>query len=192
MIKKTGAGKATRNIATNGKLYNTIEIGFKIAFQFFIKKPLFLTVMIFVVVISGVASFLLLRVEFLPKTDLGEINISLIQKDGTSIKKSEKTAAILNALIAEVKEVEYAITRAGGDASDLYYQADPDDRKEIIHLKAVLKDGNRENVFIIAEKIKKKLEPFLIAGSSSQVFHYSCISGPLHKYLRGDQKCTMI
>lgn len=166
MLKNYIKPKAIKSNKSSGILYERIERKYKKVFVFFIKKPVFLFSILFFLIVLGIASFAVLNIEFLSKTDIGEVNISLIQKDGTSIKKSEKTAALLNSIISEVKEVKYAITRVGGEISDLYYQADPEDKKEIIHIKAILTNDRQKNAFVIAVEIMSKLKA---SGISAEV-----------------------
>lgn len=134
------------------------EAAFRKAFRFVYRRPGFLVLVVGLLTLAGILSFRALPFEFMPAVDTGEIDIELVLAEGSRIEAVERAASALEQEVAEVPGVALVYARAGGEKDDAYYQADPRDRKEIAHIKAVLSEGRRPSAAAIAELIRRRLD----------------------------------
>ena len=159
------AGKAATGLRT--------EAVFRRAFRFVYRRPGLLVAVIAALALAGVLAFRALPFEFMPAVDTGEMDFELTLPEGSRLETVEAASRALEDAVADLPGVALVYARGGGEKDDAYYQADPRDRKEIAHVRAVLSEGRRPSASALVELARRRLSSAGLGvpgGASLRVF----------------------
>lgn len=159
------AGKANVGLRT--------EAAFRRVFRFVYRRPGLLVAVIAALALAGALAFRALPFEFMPAVDTGEMDLELTLPEGSRLEAVEAASSALERAVAELPGISLVYARGGGEKDDAYYQADPRDRKEIAHVRAVLSEGRRPSAAAIAELARRSLSSARLGvpgGASLRIF----------------------
>jgi len=122
-----------------------------------LRRPWVVIAAVGVLTSAGALCVPLLRFEFLPPQDTGEIAVTITMPYGTDLERGSAVAADCSRLILNVRGVRRVFGRAGGEPGDAPYYADPEERREIIHLRVVRDPAAGPAAEPVATAIRKAL-----------------------------------
>ena len=121
------------------------------------RKPLAIVGVVAALTAVGVFCFSLLGFEFMPAQDTGEIDVAVTMPYGTALERSAAVSSEAARLLLRIPDVDKVHARAGGEPGDAQYYADPEERREIIHLHVALKKGRLHSTASVAAAIRSAL-----------------------------------
>ncbi len=127
-------------------------------FRFFLRRPLLLTGVVIGIFVVGFFTLPLLRVEFMPEVDSGEIEVTAVLPTGTSIDYLNMVSRTLSEQARRIPDIEHTFARAGGQEDDPYFLADPTESTDKLHLRVQLKAQRTHSVFSTVEALRTLLE----------------------------------
>jgi len=148
--------KDTASAVPAGSKPSRLERWYRSGLRFSLRHPVVLAACLAAVFILGIAGFSLLKVEFMPSVDTGEINVTAVLPPGTSIEHLSRIGAALSRQALWPGNIEYAFVRAGGEIDDPYFLADPVESAEKLHMTVQLKDDG-SSAFRTLEELKTLL-----------------------------------
>jgi HAE1 family hydrophobic/amphiphilic exporter-1 len=143
-----------------------IERTFRRLSRAFLRRPAYLALVLAAATAAGLYSYRRLPFEFMPAVDTGEIGVTVTLQHGASVDYISRVSSLLSAQLLKVRGVAAVYARAGGEPDDAYYLADARERREILHLTAVLTRGRRPLAFEIARVLRQTLA---VEGASISV-----------------------
>jgi hydrophobic/amphiphilic exporter-1 (mainly G- bacteria), HAE1 family len=121
------------------------------------RKPWITAAAVALFTVIGAACIPLLGFDFMPAQDTGEVDVTITMPWGTDLERTAATAADAQRAALGVPGVARVFARAGGEPEDAQYYADPEERREIIHLH-VATDGKRSHATArVAEALRSTL-----------------------------------
>jgi HAE1 family hydrophobic/amphiphilic exporter-1 len=112
----------------------------------------------------------------MPAVDTGEIQVTVTMEHGASLPYISRVGSLVANRMREVRGVESVYGRAGGEKDDAHYLADPRERRELLHLTAVLARTPRRSSFLITQELRETLS---VEGASVSVELPENIIAPL-------------
>ena len=161
----TGRRRRNRPMAASQSMAG-IERGFRRLSRAFLRRPAYLALVLAAATAAGLYSYRRLPFEFMPAVDTGEIGITVTLQHGASLDYISRVSSLVSAQLLRVRGVESVYARAGGEQDDAYYLADPRERRELLHLTAVLARARRPLSFDIARALRQTLA---VEGASISV-----------------------
>ncbi|MEW5817649.1 MAG: efflux RND transporter permease subunit, partial [Spirochaetota bacterium] len=120
-----------------------VEYVYRKLSRFLLRKPHLFLLLMAVIFGLGCLSFFKLDFEFMPEADKREIEVTAVLPSGASMEWISNAASRLAEQAARIESVASTYSKAGGEADDTYFLADPYDSTEIIHLTVQLKPGGK-------------------------------------------------
>lgn len=100
--------------------------------------------------------FFLLEAEFMPSVNTEKIHLSVINENGTHIKKLKEVNNSIYNYIQRTNDYETLYSRCGAEGDDIYYYSNPYSKKEVLHISLIPKKG--KNVSNLLTDLNKNLE----------------------------------
>ena len=125
---------------------------------------------------AGVLCVPLLGFQFMPPQDSGEVEVTVTMPYGTDLESSAGVAADCSRTVLGIPGVRQVFGRAGGEPGDAQYYADPEERREIIHLRVERDPTSPRSTERIAADIRAKL---VLDTGSVEVALPGSLVGPL-------------
>jgi multidrug efflux pump subunit AcrB len=171
----TGGGKPRRP-GPAARSMADLERGFRAISRLFFRRPAYLALVLAAAAAAGLYCFRLLPFEFMPAVDTGEVQVTVTMEHGASLAYISRVASLVANRMKAVRGVESVYSRAGGEKDDAHYLANPRERRELLHLTAVLTRAPRRTSFLIARELRETLA---IEGASVSVELPENIIAPL-------------
>ena len=117
------------------------------------------TIVTAVVVLTGLGALCipLLGFDFMPAQDTGEVDVTITMPYGAELERSASASAASARVLAAIPGVQEVYARAGGEPEDSQYYADPEERREIIHLHVLLARRRADSTAAVAAAIRSSL-----------------------------------
>ena len=117
------------------------------------------TIVTAVAVLTGLGALCvpLLGFDFMPAQDTGEIDVTVTMPYGTELERSASVSTESARVCAKIPGVRGVYARAGGEPEDSQYYADPEERREIIHLRVLLARGRSQSTSAVAAAMRSSL-----------------------------------
>jgi HAE1 family hydrophobic/amphiphilic exporter-1 len=116
----------------------------------------------------------LIGAEFLPKTDSGEIGISISTDKGNLLKNTDKVITQVETELHSIPEIHTIFSSIGGSAN-MFFDGGTQSDKGAISVKLVDKNQRKRSVDTVAEEIRSKVSN--IAGAKIKVTVTDAASG---------------
>ncbi|HUI70561.1 MAG TPA: efflux RND transporter permease subunit, partial [Spirochaetia bacterium] len=121
------------------------------------RKPWTVPGLVAALTVLGVVCATRLGFDFMPAQDTGEVDVAIVMPYGTALERSAAVSADATRVIRCIPDVRRVRARAGGEPEDAQYYADPEERREIIHLSVALNNPRVHSTASIAEAIRSSL-----------------------------------
>ncbi len=122
-----------------------------------LRRPWTIAAAVVILTAVGALCVPLLGFEFMPAQDTGEIDVSITMPYGTELERTATVSIDAARGLLQLSDVQRVFSRAGGEPGDAQYCADPEERREIIHVRAVLKSRRLHSTRVVAALIRSSL-----------------------------------
>jgi multidrug efflux pump subunit AcrB len=140
------------------------------------RKPWMVATAVALLTGLGALCLPLLGFEFMPAQDIGEIDVAVIMPYGTELERSAAVSTDASRLLGRMAGVRRVFARAGGEPGDAQYYADPEERREIIHIRVILGEHRGRTSESVAAAIRSSLA---IEAATVEVSLPGSIAAPL-------------
>ncbi len=122
-----------------------------------LRKPWTIVTAVALLTALGVLCVPLLGFDFMPAQDTGEIDVTITMPYGAELERTASVSTDAARACAAVPGVQGVYARAGGEPEDAQYYADPEERREIIHVRVLLARGRMQSTAAVASAIRSSL-----------------------------------
>jgi multidrug efflux pump subunit AcrB len=130
---------------------------FRKALSSTLRRPWTVAAAVAALTAAGALCIPILGFEFMPSQDTGEIEVSIIMPYGTEMERMATTSTDAACALLRLNDVHRVFSRAGGEPGDAQYYADPEERREIIHVHVALKSRRSHSTTAVAALIRSSL-----------------------------------
>lgn len=139
-----------------GRVTLKLERGYRKALVAALHRPWVLAAYLGAVVGVGVCLVPALKFEPFPVLDEGAVDAEVSLSPGTTLTAAGAVGRDLEARLGALPGVASVFSRAGGEADDALYHADPDERQERLHTRVLLAPGVRAEA--VTDSIRRALD----------------------------------
>ncbi|HHV77473.1 MAG TPA: efflux RND transporter permease subunit [Syntrophothermus lipocalidus] len=115
-----------------------------------------IVVTVTVLMVASVALVPLIGAEFLPKSDAGQIGITIEMDKGTVLQETDRVASKVEALVKAIPEVTTVFTSVGSEGSMMYMTGASSTDTSTLKVMLCKKSQRSRSTAEIAEEIRKK------------------------------------
>ncbi len=110
------------------------------------------------ILVGSITLFPLVGMEFIPKTDEGQVSISVEMPTGTILEETEKTVSQIEEVVKKVPELEHIYTSIGSNGGGGAIFASSSSHIANISLKLVDLDKRDRSTEEVADEVRKQLD----------------------------------
>ena len=164
--RDTGSGKVAATINRFGEWLDNLGERYQSLVVWALAHRKTVAISVTLLMLGSVALSPLIGAEFLPKTDSGEISISIETDKGTLLKDTDEVIAEIEEQVHSIPEVNTIFSSIGGSAN-MFFDNGTQSDKGAVSVKLVNKTERKKSVDVIAEEIREKVAD--IAGAKIKV-----------------------
>jgi len=172
--RNTGTGRIAEFVKKFGVWIDNLGERYTVIVAWALNHRKTVAVTVTILLVASLAVTPLIGAEFLPKTDSGEISISIETDKGTLLKNTDEVITQVEKQLHDIPEVNTIFSSIGGSANQFFDNGTQSD-KGAISVKLVPKDERKKSVDTIAEEIRNKVVD--IAGAKIKVSVTDVTSG---------------
>lgn len=172
--RDTGTGRIAMLVKKFGLWIDNLGERYTVVVVWALSHRKTIAISVTVLLLASLAVTPLIGAEFLPKTDSGEIAISIETDKGTLLKNTDGVITEVETQLHSIPEINTIFSSIGGSAN-MFFDGSTQTDKGAISVKLVDKTQRKKSVDTIAEEIRNQVAN--IAGTKIQVSVTDATSG---------------